>query len=376
MMMVMGFVLFSFFLALADGAYGDIIAQFINSGTGEIQVHYKDYLEAPKIYKSINKYQDLQRELGQYEGVISSSARIKGSALSFANKYNRGVEILGINFHDEMKSTNLKTRMGRDQRVPQGQQVFLGKSIAKHLNVNIGDEIILISSGADGSVANDAFEVVGIMKNDSPSLDDGKVLMPLATAQDFFAMPNRVHEIMLRVHGNIEKITRQLSAYESNLTFSPWQEVEKDFYKAMQADRKGDSIARMIIMIVVVLGVLNTILMSIMERTREFGVLKAIGTSPIFIFKTIVLETVFISLISIVIGILLSFCLNYYFSIHGISFGTAIDYGGFTFTEMKAAINLNSYLFPSVVIFLSSFIISLYPGIRAARTIPVEAMRL
>ena len=128
-------------------------------------------------------------------------------------------------------------------------------------------------------------------------------------------------------------------------------------------------------MLVVAIGVLNAVLMSILERRKEFGVLKAIGTKPIQLFQLITIETLIIGVISIVIGVCLSFGVNTYFSIYGIELEEPIKYGGMVFKEMKAIVDMDGFLTPAWVILLTSIIVSIYPAYKAAQTVPVEAMR-
>jgi putative ABC transport system permease protein len=372
-MMVFGLVLSSFFLALADGGYNEIIHQFIDSQTGEMQVHYKDYLDEPKLYKAIPKYQETMDKLIQSEDVITVAPRIRGSALAFHKQKTFGAEVMGIDFSKEFKASTLQKRITSGRFPEQGEYaVVIGRRVASVLKLKLNDEIVLISSGADGSIANDKYQVVGIIDSGSASIDDMKVYMSLDIAQEFFSLWGRVHEIVIRTKdGNIDKGNLTLS---EGLVASDWKEVEKDFYKAMEADRAGDSIARFIIMLLVALGVFNTVLMSILERTKEFGVLKAIGTRPSSLVKMIVSECFFMATISIVIGGVLAFAVNTYFSIYGIALETAFEYGGFTFQYFKAAINLNSYLTPSLFIFVTALLVSFFPAMKAARITPIEAM--
>jgi ABC-type lipoprotein release transport system permease subunit len=305
-----------------------------------------------------------------------TAPRIKGHALSFLNKKTMGASIIGIDLKREFQATSLKKRLthGAFFEVDQ-REIVIGRKIARTLRATLGDDIVLISSGADGSIANDQYRVVGIIDNGENGMDDHIIYMSIQQAQEFFSLWGRVHEIVILTQHMPElyiknKLVKKLSA---GLTVSSWDEVEKDFYKAMQADRKGDSIIRFIIMFVVAIGVLNTVLMSILERTREFGVLKALGTTPKSIFLMITLETLILALLSISIGFVCAYLLNYYFSIHGIPF-EAIEYGGFVFDEMRTNLNYSYFITPALVVMLVSIIVSVFPALKAAKTIPIEAM--
>lgn len=371
-MMTFGFVLFSFFIALGDGAYSNIINQFINARTGEIQIHKLDYLENPKLYKTIPKYNKKIQELESMEGVKGVAPRIHGGALSFHKNKTVGTVVWGVDFDKERALTTLKNRISLGSLPTDFGQVVIGKKIAKVLKLNLDDELILISSGADGSIANDKYIVKGIISPKEAGQDDFMVYMNLESAQDFFSMWGQVHSLMVRTTESIEDFkTKEIG---NKLTISSWKEVEADFYKAMLADKKGDAIGKLIIMLVVAIGVLNAVLMSILERQKEFGVLKAIGTKPFQLFQLITLETLFIAIISIGFGSIIAFFVNTYFSIHGIEFSEPIEYGGMVFDKIQAIVDLHVFIFPSCVILLTAVLVSLYPAYKAAKTIPVEAM--
>ena len=175
----------------------------------------------------------------------------------------------------------------------------------------------------------------------------------------------------------VPKITAAIEAQinDTTLEVSPWQVVAKSFYRAMQADRQGDFIGRMSIMLIVAIGVLNTVLMSVLERTREYGVLKAMGTKPGQIFGVVVAEVAFIALGSIFIGALFGAGLNYLLSIYGISLPQEFSYGGIVFQTMYAAVTVRSLAIPAVTVLISAVLVSLFPALRAARIAPASAMR-
>lgn len=374
-MMAFGYILFSFFISLGDGAYGNIIDKFIRERTGHFQIHANNYLDNPRLNRSIKDYNKLMEELSQVEDIKAIAPRIHGGALAFGEKKNLGVEIVGVDKLKEPKVTTLAERVNKGEFLTEGA-VVVGKKIAKVLELNLGSELVLISQGADGSVANDIFIVGGIIDPEDDSIDDNVVYMTIAQAQQFLFLPGQVHELTIGlVKMNTNKIAQELkSKLPKKLELNSWQVVEKDFYKAMEADRAGDVIGRFIFMIVIAIGVLNTVLMSTLERMREFGVLRAIGTRPNIIFGLITLETGTMAMIGIFIGFFISLVLNYYFSIYGIQM-EPFEYGGMKFDKMVAVINLRSFVIPLYTVLFSSLFVSIFPALKAARVIPAKAMR-
>ena len=192
-------------------------------------------------------------------------------------------------------------------------------------------------------------------------------------------LEGRVHEIVVIV-SNINRVDKITSAIETQLNdltldVAPWQEVAKSFYRAMRTDQQGDAISRLVIMLIVAIGVLNTVLMSVLERTREYGVLKAVGTKPAQIFWLVICEVVIIALGSICVGALLGVLVNYLLSIYGITYPQEITYGGMKLKTLYAEVNVRCLVIPAITVMLSAAIISLFPAIKAARIMPAQAMR-
>jgi putative ABC transport system permease protein len=131
-----------------------------------------------------------------------------------------------------------------------------------------------------------------------------------------------------------------------------------------------------VIILIVAVGVLNTVLMSVLERTREYGVLKALGTKPRQIFWQVLVEVNIIAMASIVVGAGLSILINYLLSIHGVSMHTSFTYGGIEFNKFYSQVNAHSLFIPALTVLLAASIISVFPALRAARIDPAKAMRI
>jgi ABC-type lipoprotein release transport system permease subunit len=281
----------------------------------------------------------------------------------------------------EANTTRLKNKVkeGRFISGEMSYEAVITGSLARVLKVDIGNEIALISQGADGSIANDLFTVVGITDTEDTGYGKMFCYIHIGAAQEFMSLGTRVHEvaIILSEHEMARQGAGEIEANlkDPGLDVEPWQVVEKQFYRAMQADLEGNKISLMILTLIVAVGVLNTVLMVILERTPEFGLLKALGTRPFTIFRLIVLETAFISLISVVVGSAFGILGNYLLSIYGIDYPTPLEYGGMVFETLTAVISLRSIYQPGLIIFLTAVLVSTLPAIKAARVIPVKSMR-
>jgi len=251
--------------------------------------------------------------------------------------------------------------------------------VARSLNIGVGDEIVLISQGADGSIANDIF-VVRATIGSRTSHDRYAVYLPLSVAQSFLTMGTRVHEYALIVSSprNNEAIAREINAavqaVNPELTALPWQVLEETFYTTMKADKQSNHFMMVIIVFLVFIGVLNTVLMSILERTREFGVIRALGSRPIQIIKLVFLETMIMATLSIAAGLVLLVPILYWLVGYGFALPETIEVGGVEFGQMKGIVIPSVIIAPALLIYGFAALVSIPPGIRAASITPRSAL--
>ena len=207
-------------------------------------------------------------------------------------------------------------------------------------------------------------------------------------------MEGRLHQIAVTVHSlyDVDSVNKTLekkllafnSRSDSNtnaspeklLAVEPWQVFARSFYIAMKADKEGMWIMLVIIVLVVAVGVLNTVLMSVLERRREYGVLKAVGTKPGQIIKMVLLEVNIMAVVCIVLGAGAGLLINYIFSIHGIAIPEPMTYGGMKFEYMFTEINAMSFYIPAVTVLVCATMVSLFPALKAAHTDPARSMRI
>ncbi|MBV1876589.1 MAG: ABC transporter permease [Pseudomonadales bacterium] len=408
-----GYLVSAFAISLSEGSYNGAINFFTEDHSGHIQIHQANYLKRPKIHKTINNPQTISTQLKQNTNIRSHTLRVFAPVLAYSETKNSHAQLVGIDLALEQQTSRLAEKIIAGQFINNQQNtagyyaVMISSNLARVLNISLGDELILISQGADGSVANDLYIVGGIINNKNART----VYLPLNAAQLFLSLPNKVHQIAILLNHSGEAIEQaqhiqQLLSAESllgdsfpgesvtvsslipkltqaekslrqnltNLTVSPWQEVEATFYQSMQADKRGMNITLGIILFIVFIGVLNTVLMSVMERTREFGVLKAIGSRPLQITTLITLETTMLASMSIVTGFALSIPLILWFKNTGLKLSQPVDIGGVVLDRMTGDMNLYVFLAPAIAMLTFSILVSIPPAFRAASISPTKAL--
>ena len=379
--MIVGFTLSSVFIGWSDGAYSDIIAMFTRNRIGHIQVHQHGYLDKPSLYKTIDDYKSIGETIGSVNGVEAWTPRVYSAGLGSVGERSTAVQLIGIDVARETAATRFDKKIvdGQGFSGQPAREAILGTGLARRISATVGGEIVIVSQGADGSVANDLYTIVGIAESGDETTDGMACYLNIKDAQELLVLEGRAHEIVVIV-SNINRVHKITGAIVANFDGSPlevvpWQEVAKSFYRAMQADKTGDAIGRVVIMLIVAIGVLNTVLMSVLERTREYGVLKAVGTKPVQIFWLVTCEVVIIAFCSIAVGALLGTLINHLLSIYGITFPQEFTYGGLKFQTMYAEVNARSLIIPAITVLLAATLVSLFPALKAARIAPAKAMR-
>jgi putative ABC transport system permease protein len=384
--MLVGFVLACFFIGWADGTYNHIVDTFARSRSGHIQIYREGYRDKESLYKTIDAPEDVTRELEKIDQVVSWTPRLLAAGLVSVSEKSAGAEVFGVDPEAEDRTMNLSGQVvegayfsGAD---PGGDlaEALLGKDLARILEGSVGDEVVIVSQAADGSIANDLYRIVGLVDAGDPGLNRSAFYLPLTVAQELFVLPGSVHEIAITVENlnAVEPVAEELSRrFEGRgLDVAPWQLFARDFYRAMQADKNGMYISLVVVVIVVAITVLNTILMSVLERQKEYGVLRAVGTRPGQIVGMVVTETALLTLFAMLLGAGFGYLINLYFSTHGIVLENPISWGSVQIDVMKGEINARSFYLPAITVAVTSMTVCLFPAIHAARTEPATTMRM
>lgn len=380
--MLGGFALASISIGWADGTYGGIIDMFTRSRLGHVQIHVDGYLDKPSLYKTIDEYGQIGETLETVDGVEAWTPRLYAAGLVSAGEQSAAAQVMGVDPRREDRATNLSEKVaeGAMLSAEPGHEALAGRGLATLLEAHVGDSIVIVSQAADGSIANDRYHIVGIVESGDEMSDRMSFYLHLDDAQELFVLEGRVHEIA--VVARKSNMARSLSTTiasridRTKLSVEPWQVFAKSFYNAMKADKQGMYIFLFIIMLIVAVGVLNTVLMAVLERQREYGLLKALGTKPGGVFRLILWETGALALVCIIVGSGVGALGNYLLSIYGLSLPEPISYGGMEFQQMHAEINFRGFSIPALTVLITALVVSIFPALKAARTEPATTMRM
>ncbi|MGD9042837.1 MAG: ABC transporter permease [Desulfobacterales bacterium] len=379
-------VLLVFMLSFQFGSYETMINTSVKISTGHLQVQAQKYREKKSIRFVIPEPQAVARIVAQIPEVAAYTFR--GQAFSLLSSKNRtyGVMVSGIDPPKEAHVSRLKqlVREGNFLAADDVNQAVVGRLLAKNLRVAVGDELTLLGQGRDGSIAATVVHVKGIFSSGIDDFDRSAMQIPLATFQDVFSMDGAVHEVVVigKSLSEISAIKAQLKTALSDLNSSKplkaldWQELMPGLRQAIEMDLVSGLIFYGLLIVVVAFSILNTFLMAIFERTKEFGVMMAIGTTPRRLTKVLLIESMAMTMIGIMAGILIGIGITYYFQVHGIDFS-----GG---SELLSQFGITGRMYPKLsllsvsigpfMVLLFTFMAALYPALKIRRLRPVEAM--
>jgi ABC-type lipoprotein release transport system permease subunit len=267
-----------------------------------------------------------------------------------------------------------------DAQAGSSRPLVLGSKLARSLNAAVGSEIVVVVQAGDGSLGNELFTVVGILKTVSETIDRSAALMTRQDFADLFVAPGFVHEIAFNTHGRIspESVAGMLGSSAAGQDVRTWRQLLPQLAYMVDVYHVAIWIFGSIFFLAAGLGVLNTMLMATFERIREFGVLKALGTSPGRIVVGVSAEAVLMVLAATVIGLAIALPVVSLLQDRGLdmtSLFSSFTTAGVAFDPIwHAELSWHVVLTPVLALWGVAVLAALWPAAKAARINPVRAM--
>jgi len=382
--MIFSNLLLVFLISLQFGSYRLMIDNTLKSYTGHMQIQHHAYNENPKIRNSIDAIIPLANDIRQQLNSNRVAARGVAFAMASSEQRSYGLQIIGVEPQFEPYVSTLPglINKGRYFTDINAREIIVGSVLARNLQVDIGDELTLLGSGRDGSFAADIVIVAGIFDSGNTDIDRSMAQLPLGYFQSLFGMGDHGHNIVVNAEdltrvSSLQKQVINIVSARKGLAVLDWNQLQPGLQQAIQADMASAWFMYIVLIILVAFSVLNTQLMSVLERTREFGTMMALGLRPSRLGALVFTETFLMSSLGLALGTTLGAALAWYLSIVGFS------YPGME--EMAGRFNLPDRIYPSLsllsvflgpgIVFLFSLLASIYPALRLFLLQPVNAMR-
>tara|TARA_B110000977_G_scaffold50650_1_gene68805 strand:- start:1392 stop:2606 length:1215 start_codon:yes stop_codon:yes gene_type:complete len=368
--------------SLQLGMYDNMIKNVVGSYSGHVQIHSNGYWEEQTIDNAFLYNDSLIKIIENNTNVEHTTKRIQSGCLSSFDDLSKFVFVNGIEPQKEQLMTNWNKRLMEGELLtPNSSSINIGKGIAKYYNIKVGDTLIFVGQGYHGMQAVGAFPVCGILDMKNPNLNNVSVFMSLSTAQDFLSANDLMTHLIInkKEYTDEESIVSSLSEnFKEEYEIMTWQEMMPEIEQVIQADSAGGLVMIFILYMIITFGIFGTVLMMTQERKYEFGVVVSIGMRKIKLMIAMVYETIFLTSIGVLSGIILSRPLVLYFYNNPLEFpaeqAEMIENQGF-----EAVIPfMSSYDIPithGLIIFFISLFISIYPVITIYNLNPVKAMK-
>ena len=365
--------------SVIEGEMGSAIEKAIQLQSGHIQVRAASYNEN----KSSLKWEDLVPNPNGIADQIAALPQVKvvtprlfASGFLSAGNESTGVRIYGI---DPQSAANDPYRQGVISgsylTADDSGGVLIGKPTADKLHLKAGDNISLSVNTANGDVAEQTFIVRGIYSTGTYGFDSGTIFLPLAKAQAITQAENHASTVFVLLKDTADTDSVMAALKSTNLKVLSWRDLNPLIVDFETTAQSYISILYMVILAITASVIVNTLIMSVYERTREIGILSAVGMRGGRIMSLFLAESAFLAVGGVLMGVVLSLLGVFLFNIKGFYIGNMGLSGMLVTDTIYARLTMNNMINLSIVTFIVTILAGLYPAIMASRLQPVEALR-
>ena len=380
---IVGIGSLTFLVAIDDGWLFNMKDNFILTQTGHVQVHRQGFQDSRRVQDYIAKPDKVMRLLEGDARIQAVSQRVRISGLASVAGANTGVQVMGVDPVAEAGLSRLSTfvREGAWLEESDNRGLLLGVTLAEHLHTGLGDKIVLMAQAPNSDLVSEVFRLRGILQSGAPAVDQSLALISLPMAQQWLGIGEGVTDVVIRAfeHDMADGIQADLRAQlpPDQYEMLRWVDIDPMIQQWAEMADASTYFILMIVVGIVLVEVLNTMLMSMHERIREFGLMESVGTGKLQLFAMMMWETVILVMIGGLLGYLLGAAVSLHYASTGINISDFAE--AFTFMYMDPVVHpiltMNSAAKIIGVTLSAALLAGLYPAWRATRLNPVSAMR-
>ena len=389
--LAVGYFTVVFMVGWTGGLSEELIENATSLVSGQIEIHDGDYLPDKSLYDTIGgrRGADVEKLLDVVDAdpaVKASAPRVYAGGLISSGESTSAVVLLGVSVEREPSVSRFLSTLERGRApLPGTHELAVGAQMARQLEVDVGDEIVLVAPGADGSIANGLYTLAGTFRTGLAEIDNGFAAMPIRALQDFIVFPEtRVHEIAVAAKSPTEaeatalRLEAALAEFTEGIDAAPWTELHPVVVDYVGMTDRMNWIILAIVFTVAVFGVANTMLMATFERKREFAVMLAMGATPRAVAGTVITESLAIGMVSLAVGAAVTYPLMVWWHTAPPSLGWLYGnttLGGVLITpSLRIAYDVSSWLWTTIVLLATTLLAAAYPAVKAARISPADTL--
>lgn len=370
--------------ALGTGIYGKMASDAARMQAGDITVQHRDYLESPAVDLYIEDALSLRTALQGVEGVEAVKLLVLGQGIARSSAAAVSAAFIGVDAALEARTSPIAKKIveGRYLKPSDEGRVVIGHKLAERLNVGVGKKLVLSSNDADGNLVEQLFRVVGIFATRTDMIDAHLVQTRATELADLLQLPAGAATqvgVLLRDPDQLATVLPAIAAQlRGNARAYGWQDIMPGLANYIRADHGALKFINGILIFLVLFTILNTVMMSVLEREREFAILLAIGTPVSRIGVQVAVETLFTGLIGCALGVAIGVAGGYYVQVNGLDLerfysGIEVEAGGFAVDMVLfARVKMGAVLELALMV-LAATMLTAIPGIQRLAHIELTA---
>lgn len=368
--------------SLKEGIFNNLVRNVVSFYSGYIQIHGKGYWNEQNLDNSFTYDSMIIKKIENNNNITASAPRLETFVLAASAKTTKGCMLIGIHTEKEDLTTQIKSKLIKGEYIRLNEaSVLCADGLAGRLSVDIGDTLYIIGQGYHGATAAGKYIVRGIVHFGAPQLNNMALFLPLPAAMDLFSTENRITSYVLQIKNPalLENITQNLRKdLSAQYEIMQWGEMMPDIRQHIETDSNNMKYVQGVLYLLICFGIFGTMIMMMMERTYEMGMLIAIGMKKSWLIRLVMIESLITVIAGCVLGLLCSIPLIYYLHIHPLTMGgaTAKAYEEFGFEAIfPTSTNPSLFIEQGLTVCVLGIILSAYPVIKIIRMKPVDALK-
>ncbi len=368
--------------SLQDGVFDNLIKNVVSFYSGYLQVHKQGYWDERILDNSFEASAQLEQQISQHKNITGVAPRLESFALASSEELTKGCVVIGVSPEKENSITALQNKMIEGEYLTENDKgVLLAQGLASRLKLQLHDTLILIGQGYHGATAAGKYFIKGIIKFGSPDLNNQSLFLSLEAAQELYSADGMLTSYVLALenpatlNATAQAVRAKLGSTYETMT---WEEMMPEIIQHIQTDKGSMYIIQGILYLLVCFGIFGTLLMMMVERKYEMGMLVAIGMKKIKLMQLLLMESVLTVFSGCIVGVAVSIPIVYYLNKYPIRFSgeMAKVYEEFGFEAIfPSSTDSEIFITQGLIVLVLGLLLSLYPIAKIAGLNPVTAMK-
>lgn len=371
-----------FVLAIYQGLLKVRVRTVIRDEVSHLQIHHPLFRNDYEAIYTLPGIEKLEERLGTITEIEQSSSRSIAEGMLATGTGSNGIEIRGVDPVKEAQVSNLNEKVFEGDYFDKGlkNQILIGGKLANKMKLELNNKVVLSFTDKDNNVISGAFRIKGFYQSTNTPLDERIVYVKRQGLNPLLAIGRGAHEmaILLKTDDSLDAVQIQLQKMYPQLSVENWKQLSPETEMSVATVNQFSIIIIIIIMLALAFGIVNTMLMAILERRRETGMMMALGMNQFKVFSVILLETVFLTFAGLPVGLLVAWGLSLYTGSYGINISSFAK-------EAMSSFGYGSIIYPEfplqyvsevlLIVIVTALLSAIFPAIKALSIPPVEALK-